>query len=215
MPASPSTHSFTHSFTHSPILVVAAVPQELAAFQKRCPHGQVRTLITGMGHERAYKRVSEWLKQNSCRSIVATGYAGAAQPGLKVGDILLADEVMEARSQRLFRPTLREPSTSLPVRRGRLVTLERIAWMKRSKERLGSRFQALGLDLETAAVAAVAQEAGVGWMAVRVVLDPMEENLFSARIFRRMGIASARLADYLENVKGEISNGSREGSAAR
>lgn len=215
MPGKPTTVSDIYLIPNVPLLVVAAVPQELAAFKSRRYKGQIDMLITGMGYERAYKRVSERLKRNSCRGVVATGYAGAAQPGLKVGDLLLADEVMEAKSRRVFRPTLQGPGASLPMRRGRLVTLERIAWMKTSKERLGSRFQAIGLDLETAAVAQAAQEADVPWMAIRVVLDPMEENLFSTRIFRRMGIASARLAAYLELVTGGNLNGSREGSAAR
>lgn len=186
----------------NPLLVVAAVPQELAAFQHRGREGAVRALITGIGRERAYHRVRAQLQRSPCRGVVATGYAGGAVAGLQVGELLVADEVMEARSQRLFRPTLPGPSASLPMRRGRLLTVERPAWTTRAKECLGRRFRALGLDMESAAVAQAAQEAGIGWMAVRVVLDPLEEPLFSTTMFRRMAIAGRQLAAYLEQVKG-------------
>ena len=192
----------------NPLLVVAAVRQELKPLADRCRNGDLQLLVTGMGQERAACEIKRWLSRNSCRGLVATGFAGATQPGLRVGDLIVADEVMEAHSGERFQPTLKAPaSESIPIRKGRLVSLKQVAWSPGEKAHIGERFQALGIDLETAAAVRVAQEFGLPWLAVRAVLDPMEAWLVSPWIFRRMFVASRRLAAYLEVVSSSQEGG--------
>lgn len=181
-----------------PLLIVAALRQELAPFHNRCRNGN-RSLITGMGAARAHRVVEEWLKRHSCRGIVSTGFAGGIQPGLEAGDLVVAEDVVEADSGEHFHPTL-QVSSQIPVRTGRLVSSRAVAWTRSAKVSLGVRFQALAVDMETAAVARIAESQGVPWMAVRAVLDPMEEHLLSLRIFRGIRTAGRHLASYLETL---------------
>lgn len=187
-----------------PLLVVAAVRQELGNFTFS-PNGGVRTLITGMGARRAHETLTRWLSDHPCRCVVSVGFAGGTQTGLATGDLIVPDEVFDASSASRQRPPRLAALQDTPVRVGRLVTNQRVLLTPKAKSALGRRFEALAVDMETSAVAQAAVAAGLPWMSVRVVLDPMEEFLFSPRILvAGMRRASRELGRYLNQLVEQI-----------
>ena len=60
---------------------------------------------------------------------------------------------------------------------GPLATVNQPIFHPDEKARLGMLHGAVAIDMETAAVAAAACQAQIPWMALRVILDPMEVPL--------------------------------------
>lgn len=181
------------------ILVVAAVRQELDPFLRRS-NGDVQVLLTGVGARRAYAQVGRWLSDHPCGGLISAGFAGATRPGLKTGDLIWAEEVVDAVSGERARPSFSKPSLG-GVASGRLVTVPRAAWSPSAKAALGARFEAVAVDMETAWVARAAGEKGIPWVAIRAVLDPMEQFLFGlGTLLRGVPVARECLSAYLKAV---------------
>lgn len=157
------------------ILIVAAVPQE---FQDFSPprNSNVECLVTGMG-PRAGEAVRRRLSEGDIQLVVSTGFAGGIRPGFQVGDLVLASEVIHAPSGARHRPASSFFSLSETAFVGPFVTVEKALADPKEKARAGNRFGAIAVDMESAAVAQAATQAGVAWVAVRAILDPMETPL--------------------------------------
>ena len=157
------------------VLIVAAVPQELQDFRSGWVPG-VRCLVTGMG-PRAGEAVRRRLAQGDIGLVVSTGFAGGVRPGFRVGDLVMASEVIQASSGDRSRPVSSFFSLSDTASVGPFVTVDQVLPDPKAKAWAGNRFGAIAADMESAAVARAADQAGVAWMAVRAILDPMEVPL--------------------------------------
>ena len=76
---------------------------------------------------------------------------------------------------------------TLPARAGRFVSVPRIMWRGEDKRRIAAETGAIALDMESAAIGAVAEEYHVPFVVIRAVSDlldedlPMDFNLFLKR----------------------------------
>lgn len=156
----------------SPVLVVAAVPQELQDFKTNGRRG-IERLITGMGR-RAGEAVRRRLLEGDVGLVVSTGFAGATRPGFKAGDLVMASEVIHGSSGERRHPGASFPELSGLAGRGPFLTVDRVLSDPNRKSDAGKQFGAIAVDLESAAVAQAADRAGVAWVALRAILDPME-----------------------------------------
>ena len=160
------------------VLIAAAVPQELQDF--RLPAGrqgsQVDCLVTGMG-PRAGEAVRRRLSKGDIQLVVSTGFAGGVRPGFHTGDLVLASEVIHAPTGDRHRPVSSYFSLIETAFVGPFVTVEQALSDPKAKAWAGNRFGAIAVDMESAAVAQAADQAGVAWVAVRAILDPMETPL--------------------------------------
>ena len=190
------------------ILITAAVAQELAGFRGRAD-GRCKVLLTGMGR-RAGKAVRERLKAERFGLVVSTGFAGGGRPGFRVGDLVMASEVIHAASGRRHRPAADFPAPEGLASVGPFVTVDRILPTPEAKGQAAARFGAIAVEMESAWVAEAAERSGVPWVALRVILDPMEEEIRWMkwiRIGSAIRTASRSLSDGLsrlvETEKGE------------
>jgi adenosylhomocysteine nucleosidase len=133
-------------------------------------------LFTGIGFERA-SRVARWVLEHlNPRLVVACGLAGALSPTLRVGDVLLASEVVEPGDDDLhWRTTVPIELGALPV--GRLLTAPRMVATPADKRSLAGQTGAMMVDMEAAAIAEVCQEWQVPCAVVRAVSDTADTAL--------------------------------------
>ncbi len=110
--------------------------------------------------------------------ILSAGFSGAIVPGLRVGDLILADAVCDGDGGSW--PTT-WPIGIGPYPRGRLLTAAALVGQPEEKRRLGERSGAAAVDMETAAVARLAASADVPFGCLRVISDdvdtPLSESL--------------------------------------
>ena len=111
--------------------------------------------------------------------IVFAGFAGALTDTLHVGDIVLADEVVDehGHSWRTTWPSELEGDWTPPLHRGRLLTVDKMAAMPDDKRRLGDQHRAIAVEMESAIFAARCTQAGVPFACVRAISDEMATAL--------------------------------------
>jgi adenosylhomocysteine nucleosidase len=163
-------------------LIVAAEERELSGIRKHNGNRWVM-LANGPGS----RLVTEALREKkNVDGIVSTGFCGALDPALRVGDIVVSGEPV--RSRRAFI-------------QGEILSVDRVAVTAAEKGALRERTGAVAVEMESAAVAAKAREWGVPFRCVKVVSDaaaedmPLDFNLYrdASGRFSRTRIALAAM----------------------
>jgi nucleoside phosphorylase len=116
------------------------------------------------------------------RLVVSAGFAGGLAPGLRVGDLVLATEVVEAQGQvwPATWPGALPADWQHPVTRGRVVTARELIGDPAQKRRLAQEHQAVVVDMESAVVAKTCKQRGVPYGCLRVLSDDWETPLSPA-----------------------------------
>jgi adenosylhomocysteine nucleosidase len=138
--------------------------------------GQAVVLETGVGVIRAAAAIRWVLENIESRLIVACGFAGALSPSMKVGDVLLASEVVEPGEDELhWRTAVPAELGDLPV--GRLVTVPQLVGRPAGKRTLARATGAVAVDMESAAIAEACQAWRVPCAVVRAISDAADSEL--------------------------------------
>ncbi len=140
---------------------------------------EVRLVLAGVGRRRA-RLAAEALVRDGAGALLSWGTAGALVPALARGSLLLPVTVMDPEGTRLavdaaWRGRVIEAlGDRLAWHDGALVQSAQVLAHPEDKARLAKRSGAVAVDMESAAVAAVAAAAGLPFLAVRVIADPYE-----------------------------------------
>jgi adenosylhomocysteine nucleosidase len=173
------------------VLVLCPMPTELSPVVKRLklakgPDGAARGTIGGngvpatdvvaclggIGTGPAAEIATRMIQQEGPDHVVVCGIAGGLGPTVQIGDLLVAEVVKDLDTGLSYAPTPLGPERPS----GRLVT---------SGELITHRPTLFGfaedgidaIDMETGAVAAVADRAGIPWVAYRGISDHLRDDL--------------------------------------
>jgi adenosylhomocysteine nucleosidase len=116
---------------------------------------------------------------NGARRVLSIGICGALSPALAVGDCIVATEIV-AQEQRYiaYQPWTDELLARVPeARPGAIAGSEKIVAQADEKTRLYRATGAAGVDMESHIAAAMAQEFGLPFAALRVVSDSSRASL--------------------------------------
>ena len=188
------------------LLVIASAPWEYDGFVKReeRPAREARWLATsriggqaavlaanGAGGPAASGATRRLLARGGFDAVLSTGFAGALDPSLRIGDIFVAESVLgEGREYKARLPA----ACPGGARRGMLLSVDEVVVTSRAKRELCST-GAQAVDMEAAAVASEAARHGVAFYCVRSISDDAGRDLpvdFN-RTARPDGTFSARL----------------------
>ena len=158
----------------------------------------LRVQASGIGCERA-ARTAHQLVCAGARSLLCWGVAGALDPSLRCGDIVLATEVICDAPLYLrldsMRPTALPARARLrtsaawggrmesvlvrhsPVVQGPVLTSQELVCGAALKSKLFHDTAAVAVDMESAAVGVVARLHGVPFMVLRVIADTAADTL--------------------------------------
>ncbi len=170
------------------LLLVAALPVEFAGFRhlQRCDAAgtgwmasvmirgrQALLVANGMGRQAACAGARAALDGSRARAIISTGFAGALDPALPVGSVIMANSIV--CGDRRFGSRL--PSVRpLHAHTGTIVTVDRIVRTATAKRRLAAT-GGRAVDMESAALACLAQERGLPFYCVRGISDVADRDL--------------------------------------
>ena len=118
----------------------------------------------GIGGDAARRTTEAVILLYGPNVVYSAGYAGALDPGLKVGDIVRPARVMNAADG---------SSVSIAGGEGVLVSYGVVA-SPAQKTKLRESFQARAVDMESAAVARAAEARGVAFGVVKVISDEFD-----------------------------------------
>jgi adenosylhomocysteine nucleosidase len=102
------------------------------------------------------------------------------QPELQRYDLVLPETVIRPDGQRLELsppPEWSAQTTFGPVHRGVLFSVDHLVAAPKEKRTLGEKSGALAVDMESFAVVEVCQRRGTPVLAVRIIIDRLEEEL--------------------------------------
>jgi nucleoside phosphorylase len=129
---------------------------------------KVTVAHTGMGLEAAAAAAEALLTSVRPAWQMSGGFAGALDPRLRVGDVVVAENFCS--------PTLLA-RLDVAATRGALVSRARPAELVAEKAALHRETGALAVDMETAAIAAACHHAGIPMLALRAISDTAHEPL--------------------------------------
>jgi len=147
--------------------------------------GRVEIVVAGMGPSRA-SEIANRLAASGVHALVSWGSAAGLDPALVPGTIVLPSRVLSASGaafeadQLWLRRIAEALSPSVPVSSGHLAEAASVLADAEAKAGLGRQTGAVAADMESAAVARAAVEAGMPWIAVRVIADPAGQALPAA-----------------------------------
>jgi hypothetical protein len=163
------------------IAIIAALDRELkplveswkqstVEFQGRTfrmyEHGDLVAVAGGIGMQAAERAARAVIARYRPEALISAGLAGALIRSLNVGCIVTPNVIMDGKSGNEYRCTLGDDL----IAGGVLVSADEIAGQE-SKQKLVENFHALAVDMEAAAVAEVARDAGIGFCCVKAISD--------------------------------------------
>ena len=185
------------------LIVVASMEQELTGLRRELReiedatgiNSQVEFQVLGVGPERAGEAMAALLENRLSRrskvdGVLLVGVAGGVDPELETGDLLLADRhaLQNGASQgagQAIRPDADMLQSaqkaalelSVPIFSGGSLTVDHLVAEPHERESLRTEYQVYSVNMEDYRAAEAAQNAGVPFLSVRVVLDTASQRL--------------------------------------
>jgi adenosylhomocysteine nucleosidase len=130
-----------------------------------------------VGFAKSRKATQALIEAHAPEWVLSVGFGGALQPEMQVGDLVLANSIVDQHGHQLRVDLKMEPNLKQRLHVGRLLTADELILKVEDKLRLGEQHQALAVDIETLAVAQVCQETGTKFLAIRAISDDLSEDL--------------------------------------
>jgi hopanoid-associated phosphorylase len=141
----------------------------------------VRPVIGGGDAQGLEERLTAELAKGA-RRVLSIGICGALCPTLRVGDVIIASEIVHSSdSYPTHGPWSRDLASRLPhAVMAPLAGSDEMAADRESKEELRARTRASAVDMESHIVARIARKRGVPFAALRIVSDAAHRSLPAA-----------------------------------
>ena len=182
------------------LIVVASMEQELTGLRRELREiedatgisSQVEFQVLGVGPERAGVAMAALLENRRSKidGVLLVGVAGGVDPELETGDLLLADrhalqngasqgagQAIKPDAEMLQSAQKAALELSVPIFNGGSLTVDHLVAKPHEREALRTEYQVYSVNMEDYRAAEAAQNAGVPFLSVRVVLDTASQRL--------------------------------------
>ena len=170
--------------------IVVALPEELSTLtSKKIAKGccvfitdEIVLACSGAGANNA-RTASELLITQGATRLISWGCAAALSETLKPGDLVLANTLIDAEGIQIdahpvwHSYTKNTLSTALEVHAGNLAESHSIVATGKDKKHLHTQTGAVALDMESIAIAKVARQHNLPFLAIRAIADPVDMDL--------------------------------------
>lgn len=135
-------------------------------------HGRSVTVFhTGVGEKSCRVHIENFLREPQFKYLISAGFAGALDPELKIGHLLLSENF--SSPELLGSPQLDCAGEGLFV--GKLATVPRVIASKSERDRRAVESGAVAVDMETEFIAEACAAHGLPLLSLRVVSDTPSE----------------------------------------
>ena len=170
------------------IAVTFALPAESSDFlrhlrnQSRTDRSGIRTIRgtiedravevfhTGVGEKVCRQRVAEFLQDQQFDLLISSGFAGALNDTLQIGDLLLAKNFSTVELTKVGSSFSR-----LPIHEADLLTVRALIDSNDERNKIARTSGAAAVDMETEFIARACAEHGIPLLSLRVITDTPSE----------------------------------------
>jgi len=174
------------------IVVTFALPAESAEFLRRLTnkaraerngirviraeidHRPIEVLHTGVGEKICRLRLGKFLQDQEFTCLISTGFAGALNDDLRIGDLLLAENFSTIDLGERW-----SSLSSSPIHIRNLLTVPALIGSSEERRKLALTSGAAAVDMETEFIARACAACGIPLLSLRVISDT-PHNLFPA-----------------------------------
>ncbi|PCI37200.1 MAG: hypothetical protein COB53_07210 [Elusimicrobia bacterium] len=153
------------------IVLTAATPWELRPLQSL----GVPVWETGVGPVKTKSALENQSPPPPGSIVISAGFAGALQPGLLSGDIIM--DPLEGPIELAVGARELAESSKIPFHMGKIHSVNRVITAHGAKRELGESLRAAAVDMETAAIRSWCQKNKATALAIRVILDEIDDPL--------------------------------------
>lgn len=166
--------------------IVVAMQAEARCITSHClPFDQTITVhkywavrVCGIGSEAAHRAAADLYDRENVSALISFGVAGALDDRLRPGDLVMPESVLMDRNYPTDQAWRTRIERLLPdhinIIHGILVSSQQVLTTATEKRALAAQTGACAVDMESGAVAAVAAEKGIPFIAVRAITDPVQ-----------------------------------------
>jgi len=166
--------------------ILVALPEELRTLTKtkvkqgECVTVAENTIITpaGSGSENA-RIAAQILIDQGAKQLISWGCAGALAPHLKAGDLVIPEYIrtqdnnLIATHTQWSKKIIANLASSIKYYTGTLLESDSVVALADTKNELHHSTHALAVDMESGAVACLAQQAQIPFIALRSIVDQL------------------------------------------
>jgi adenosylhomocysteine nucleosidase len=142
--------------------------------EAKAAHRLTKNILISGGRPDVAGRHAQTLIDGGATSLMSVGIAGGLAPGLKPGTVIVADEIL---ADGTHYPALAICAPRVKGRTGAILGSRSIVASVDEKSALFAETSALAVDMESGPVARAAQDAGIPFIALRVIADPAWQAL--------------------------------------
>jgi nucleoside phosphorylase len=130
----------------------------------------IEVLHTGVGERVCRQRLGKFLENQQFDLLISTGFAGALNDELQVGDLLLAKNfsTVDLNERRSF-------FSNFPIHAANLLTVAGLIDSSEERDKFARTSGAAAVDMETEFIARASAEHGVPLLSLRVITDTSRE----------------------------------------
>lgn len=147
-------------------------------YRGRAGSHEVVAAVTRMGTRAAARVSARLLDAVSVEHVIVVGIAGGIDPGVRIGELVSPEAVVDEATGAAFHPT----PLGGAAPRGKLLTGDALHDDPADLERL-RRDGFVAVDMETAAIGAAAEARGVPWSVFRAISDRAGEPGVDREVF--------------------------------
>ncbi len=185
----------TENKAHAEIGIVSALPMELAPLREKCStlkkytggtftfrgghYDNIRIAFveSGLGYARARNATLSLIEAHTPNWIISCGFSGALLPEMKIGDIVVANGIVDMHGQSILLPVNMSTEGKSTLHVGKILTSDEMIRTVTEKQQLAEKHSVIAVDMESLAVAQVCQEQKKNFMVIRVISDDLSQDL--------------------------------------
>jgi adenosylhomocysteine nucleosidase len=139
---------------------------------------EIVAIMTGIGTVAAERATERLLSSTTVDHLVVVGIAGGVDPGVKIGAVIVPSSVIDGPTRSEYRPHLLGDTEP----RGKLFTSDELLVEKDALAQLAEQ-GVVGLDMETASIAATCERHRCPWSVFRGISDRPSDELVDEAVF--------------------------------
>ncbi len=132
---------------------------------------------SGMGCDSAKLALAEIAGKYDLECVISIGYAGALDPALQVGELVVADQVVYDVTSKTYSLDEELIGAMPEAHRGTLLTVGEVVATPPEKKALREKYSAVAVDMETSALAEEAEARHLPFASVRAITDTANQEL--------------------------------------